>query len=298
VSEFVSRFADFVTLEHAFALDATLAGMLVGAVCGTIGVFLVLRGESLVGDAAGHATLPGVCAAFLITGSKSLPVLLSGALVSALVSIAALSAIGLARRTREDAAIGTVLSVSFGVGVVLLSVVQREPSGAQAGLNSFLFGSAAAVSRSQLAQLAVLGGAAVATVIALRRPLAIATFDPVFARSIGLPTRVLHGLVLVALCIAVVVSIQAVGVVLVSAMVIIPPTTARFLQRSLGGVLVASACLGALTGWIGAAASYIFDGLPTGPTMVLVAGILLGLALFAGRHGGWIWEVMSKRGTT
>lgn len=270
---------DFFTGRYDFAVDATLTGVIVGAVCGIVGVFLVLRQLSLVGDAAGHATLPGVAGAFLLTGSKSLAILLSGALVSALLSVAMLAWIERSPRTRTDAAVAIVLSLFFGVGVVLLSYAQHAANGAQAGLNAFLYGSAAAVARSQLIGVGLAGSVAVATVLIAFRPLALATFDPRFAASVGVRVDRLRVALLVALCLAVVVSIQAVGVVLVAAMLIIPASAARLVTRRLTAMTMVSAAIGAGSGFVGALASYLVPRLATGPAMVLVAALVFVVAL-------------------
>ena len=141
-SIYTERLLDFVSMRHAFAVDATLACVLVGVVCGVVGTFMVLRGLSLVGDAAGHATLPGVCIGFLLAGTKSLGPMLLGAALTAAIAVSAVAWLERGPRSRPDAALGIVLSVSFGIGVVLLSIVQHSPSGAQAGLNQYLYGSA------------------------------------------------------------------------------------------------------------------------------------------------------------
>lgn len=277
---------DFLLGRHAFAVDATLAGVVVGAVCGVVGSFLVLRRLSLVGDAAGHATLPGVVAAFLLTGTKSLAMLLAGALGSALLSVAAIAALERGPRSRPDAVLATVLSVSFGIGVVLLSVAQHHPSGTQAGLDSFLYGSAAAISRAQLVGVSLTGLVAVLAVLVPYRAHALATFDRRYARSVGVPVEGLRFVLLMALCLAVVVSIQAVGVVLVAAMLIIPPSAARLLVRRLDHMLVLAGVLGALSGFAGAMASYLVAGLATGPAMVLAASGFFGFALLVSRLRG------------
>lgn len=277
--------AEFASGRHPFAYDATAVGMLVGGVCGLTGVFLVLRQLSLVGDAAGHATLPGVVGAYLLTGSKSLLVLLSGALVSAGLALAALSILERAPRTRPDASVGLVLSVSFGFGIVLLSYAQHSAAGNQAGLHEFLFGSAAAVTRSQLYGVAAATATVTLTVVATFRPLALATFDPAFARSVGIPVARLRLMLLGLLALAVVMSIQAVGVVLVAAMLVIPPSAARCWSSRLVRMACYSTAIGAFAGCFGALASYAVPRLATGPAMVLAASTVFMLSLLLGPHG-------------
>jgi manganese/zinc/iron transport system permease protein len=281
----LARALEFFSFQYDFAINALVASMLVGAVCAVVGAFLVLRGMSLLGDAAGHATLPGVCAAFVLVGAKEMGALLAGALVSAFGAALLVGVISRGPRTRPDAAIGVVLSVFFGIGIVMLSYIQNSPTAAQAGLESFLFGNAAAVSRQQLYVLGAVSLALIAAVGVFFRPLAVATFDPLFARSIGVPTRLVHFGLLGGLSLAVVVSIQAVGVVLVAAMLIIPPSTALFLTRKLPRVLIFGGLIGMVSGALGAFASYLWEGVATGPAMVLVAGIIFAAALVFGPRG-------------
>ena len=267
--------------DYGFALDGLLAGTFVGAMCGVVGVFMALRRLALIGDATGHAALPGVCAAFLLTGSKAVPVLLVGALVSGVAANAAIAWLETRPRTRSDASIGVVLSVAFGIGVVLLGIAQASPTGAQSGLNSFLFGSVAGVSRAQVVALFLATLATVAGIAVLRRPLTLAVFDPTFAGSVGLNVGRYQLGLLVALALAVVVSVNTVGVVLVSAMLIIPPSTALLLTRRVESALVLSGFLGAFAGASGAFASFLYQGLSSGPAMVLISATLFAMALAA-----------------
>lgn len=287
-AEILTRAAEFFSFQYSFQVNALVASMLVGAVCAVVGTFLVLRGMSLLGDAAGHATLPGVAAAFVIVGAKVMNVLLVGALISALIAALLVGAISRAPRTRPDAAIGVILSTFFGVGIVMLSYIQNDPTAAQAGLDSFLFGNAAGVSRPQVYLLAGVSAALITGVGVFFRPLAVATFDPIFARSIGVPTRLVHFGLLAALSVAVVVSIQAVGVVLVAAMLIIPPSAALFLSDKLPRVLVIAGIIGAVSGALGAFFSYLWEGVATGPAMVLVAGVIFLAALIFGPRGAFM----------
>lgn len=278
---FAERTVEFFSFRWGFALDGLLAGVIVGGLCGLVGVFMVLRRLSLIGDATAHATLPGVCVAFLLTGSKALPVLLAGALASGLAANAMVAWLLRLPRSRPDAVIGVVLSVFFGLGIVLLSFVQVSPTGAQSGLQSFLFGSAAGVARSQVLTLGVAGVAVALVVVAAMRPLTLATFDPVFAGSVGIPVRAIETLSLLTLAAVVVVSIRTVGVVLAAAMLVVPPSAALLVaRRRIGAAAGLSGAIGALSGAVGAWISFVFEGLSTGPTMVLVAGTIF-IAVFA-----------------
>ena len=296
MSVYVARFLEFFRFEYAFTLNALIASVTVGALCGVVGTFLVLRGLSLVGDATGHATLPGVCLGFLVAGSaKVMSVLLAGALLSGFLAAVLVGVLSRGPRARTDASIGVVLSLFFGVGIVLLSYIQNSSTGAQAGLNRFLYGNAAGV---DFAQVLWLGGVAlvvVALIIVFWRWLVASSFDPVFARSMGVPVRAVHYGLLGALSIAVVISIQAVGVVLVSAMLIIPPSSALFISKRVGRVALFSAAFGVVSGASGAVLSYVFEGVSTGPAMVLVAGAIFTVALLFGPRGGIVTDIVRQR---
>lgn len=289
------RAIEFFSFRYAFAIDALIASILVGVVCGLIGTFMVLRGMSLIGDATGHATLPGVALAFLVIGSKSVGGLLIGALLSALAATLLIGVIGRGPRTRPDAAIGIVMSVFFGIGIVLLSYIQNSPTGAQSGLDGFLFGNAAGIARSQLYVLICVSLTLIALVGVFYRPLKLTIFDDGFARAIGIPTNLIQAGLLGALSVSVVLSIQAVGVVLVAAMLIIPPSTALFFSKRFGRVLFVSMAVGAVSGALGAFFSYLAEGVATGPAMVLVAATFFIVALFIGPRGGLFTTALKKR---
>ncbi len=292
---YLERAQEFFYFEYDFVAYALGSSILVGVVCGLVGTFLVLRGLALLGDAAGHATLPGVAGAFLLVGHQNPLALLAGALVGGGVGALTVGAISRGPRVRSDAAIGIVLSVFFGAGIVMLAYIQGMETGRQAGLEDFLFGNAAAVTPSQFWLLIAVGALLCAVVAWVFRPLSILVFDEDYARSLGIETRRLEMLLLGALSVAVVVSIQAVGVILVAAMLIIPPSTARYLTPRLSGVVMWSMGLGALSGALGAMISYVFEGVATGPAMVLVATLWFILALIWGPQRG-LWSRRRRQG--
>lgn len=294
-STYVERAGEFFTFQYDFVAYALGASVLVGVVCGLVGTFLVLRGFSLLGDATGHATLPGVAGAFLLTGYQHPAALLIGALISGALGAFLVGLFSRGPRVRSDAAIGIVLSVFFGIGIVLLAYIQDVETGRQAGLEHFLFGNAAAITEGQFWGLVAVAVVLCAAIGAFYRPLALMTFDESYARAIGVNTTGLELGLLSALSVAVVISIQAVGVILVAAMLIIPPSTGRFLSKRLPGVIGWSVGIGALSGALGAFVSYVFEGVATGPAMVLVAALFFGVALLFGPHGGVVIQWWGRR---
>lgn len=244
---------------------------LLGASAGLIGCFAVLRRRSLTGDALAHSALPGLCLAFLVLGRRDLFAMLVGAFLSGVLGILVITALRRWTRVKEDAAIGIVLSVFFGAGVVLSQVAQKTRGGSKAGLESFIFGKTAGMLREDVAVLAVLTLATVAVVLLLYKEFKLVAFDPAFAHVQGWPAFPLDLLLMLLVAVAVVVGLPAVGVLMMAALLIIPAATARFWTDRLGLLLVLSALFGSAAGVGGTLLSDRVERLPTGPTIILTA---------------------------
>lgn len=263
-----------------------LGTMLLGIASGVLGSFALLRKQSLVGDAVAHAALPGICIAFLLTGEKSMTALLIGATISGLLAAYCIQIITSSTILKEDTAICLVLSVFFGFGIVLLTKVSQTGSGNKSGLDDFIFGQAASLTGNDV--MLMTGAAAVLIIVTtlLFKELKVLTFDPDFAKGLGLPTRFLNFTFLSLLVAAVVVGIQAVGVILMASMLITPAIAARYWTNSLGKMTVISGFFGALSGISGTIMSTLGEGLPTGPFIVVTATILFLISmLFAPERG-------------
>jgi ABC-type Mn2+/Zn2+ transport systems, permease components len=276
-------------------LDYTLRNIALGAavlglVSGVLGSFAVLRRQGLMGDALSHAALPGICLGYLLTGSKAPLVLMLGAGVAGWLGMVLI--LRIVRHTRIDpnSALGIILTVFFGFGVVLLTVLQKRNDAGQAGLDKFLFGQAAALTQEQVVTMAALGGAALLVVLLLYKEFKLISFDPEFARSLALPTRALDLLLTSLLVVAVVIGLNTVGVVLMSAMLVAPGAAARQWTDSLGKMLGLAAAFGAVSGVAGAILSVTAERIPTGPVIILcVTGIVVASLLF-GSARGLVWE--------
>ncbi|MHB2169426.1 metal ABC transporter permease [Alsobacter sp. R-9] len=268
-----------------------LGAAALGLACGAVGVFTMLRRKALVADAVAHAALPGLVAAFLFAAAiglppRSPPLLLGGAALSAVLAAGLIQWLSGQRRITEDTATAAVLAATFGLGIALLSVAQTLRTGGQAGLDSFLLGSTAGM----LASEAILIGALALLVIVILRLaldwLAIVAFDPVFARASGVPVVALDRLVTVLSLACVVIGLRVVGLVLVVAMLIIPPAAARFWSNRLGVVVTLSGLFGAAAAYGGAAVSAVVPNTPTGATIVVVAAALFALSMLFGPARG------------
>ncbi len=278
----------------------TLGAALLGMAAGVSGTFLFLRKRALVSDAISHATLPGVALAFMVmvalgADGRNLVGLLGGAAISAAVGLLCVTWLSTRTRLSEDAAIGAVLSVFFGFGIVLLTVIQTMNAGRQAGLEGFLLGSTAGMLRSDALVIAVSGALTLALVLLLRRPLTMASFDPEFAASTGQNvTRT--DLAMMGLVLAVtVVGLKIVGLILIVALLIIPPVTARFWTERTEHVVLISGAVGGISAYVGAAISAALPNVPTGPIIVLVGFALFVLSLLASPGRGVMSAVLKHR---
>ncbi len=264
-----------------------LAGsLLIGATGGMLGTFAVLRRRSLMGDALAHAALPGVALAFMLTGSKSLPVLIAGATATGVAGMLVIHFVVHHTRLKADSAIGIVLSVFFGGGIVLLTHIQRSRVGNQSGLDKFLFGQAAAIVREDILVMAAMSLAIIAVLLSLYKEFKALIFDPGFLQSLGFPVRAVDLALMGLIVMTVMVGLQAVGVVLIAAMLITPAVAARFWTERLHRMVLTAALFGGLSGIAGTCLSAMAPRLPTGPVMVMVAtGFFLFSAVFGPRRG-------------
>ncbi|MBK3801426.1 metal ABC transporter permease [Azospirillum brasilense] len=281
-----------LTFQSGFNSAVVVAGTAaLGLAGGTVGTFLLLRRRALVSDALSHATLPGIAIAFLVGAAlglpeRSLPLLLAGAVASGVVGLLTVQALSRFTRLTEDSAIGAVLSVFFGLGVVLLSVIQNLELGGQAGLKTFILGQTAAMAQGEAIAIGLLAAGAALAVALLFKELRVLAFDPGFAAVQGWPVGALDLALMGLATLVTVIGLQTVGLILVVALLIIPPAAARFWTDRLPALTIAAAVIGALSGWLGAALSALLPKLPAGAVIVLVAGGFFLLSfLFAPARG-------------
>jgi manganese/zinc/iron transport system permease protein len=272
-----------------------LGSAALGITSGALGTFAVLRRQSLLGDAISHAALPGVALAFLLTGSKASLTLVAGAALAGFAGTLVVGSVVRTTRVKYDAALGIVLSVFFGVGLVLLTYIQRRPDAAQAGLDRFLFGQAAALLREDVITMAVLGGVALLAMLAVWKELKVLAFDPEYGETLGLRMRTVDVLLTGLLVIAIVIGLQTVGVVLMSAMLIAPAAAARQWTDRLGVMTLLSALFGAGAGVVGSVLSSEAARLPTGPTIVLCATAVVIVSLLLAPRRGLVWRELRRR---
>ncbi len=272
-----------------------LGAAVLGIVSGTLGCYAVLRRQALLGDAMSHAALPGIALAFLLTGVRELPMLLLGAAIAGWVAALVMIAIVNTTRIKEDSALGMVLAVFFGFGLVLLAFAQKMPTAAQAGLDTFLFGQAAALVERDVLTMALIGAVALGLMLLFWKEFKLLSFDPDYGATIGLPIRLLDIGLTSLIVVAIVVGLQTVGVVLMSAMLIAPAAAARQWTDRLGLMVLLAGVFGALSGIIGAVISATARGLSTGPTIVLTVSSFVVVSLLFSPNRGLVWNWLRRR---
>lgn len=287
-------------LQLEFARQANLlwvigATALLSLSSALVGCFAFLRKNALAGDAVAHAVLPGICLSFLVTGTKDPVALLIGAFVTGWLGIASVQWLQRFSRLKEDASIAVVLSVFFGVGILLLTAIQQQGNASQTGLDTFLFGKAAALVGEDVQ---VFGGLAVVLILAVLlgyKEFKLLSFDPAYGHSLGLPMGALQVVLNSLTVLAVVVGIQAVGVVLMAAMLITPAAAARFWTHRLPTMMWLAGTFGMLSGLGGAVLSFLVPGLPTGPCMVIMATGIAMISFTLAPQQGVLAKLRSQR---
>lgn len=279
-----------------------IAGVsLLGLAAGAVGTFLLLRKRSLTADALSHATLPGIALAFILAtamggAGQSLVWLLPGAFVTGVAGVGVILLIRHTTRIKEDAALGIVLSVFFGAGAALVKLAEQMPKGSAAGLDRFILGRAASMIAADVLAIAVIAVIVLLVCTLLFKELRLLCFDQAFAGSQGWPVVLLDALLMGMVVAVTVTGLQSVGLVLVVAMLITPAAAARFWTDRLALMFGLSAAFGAVGGAFGAVLSALFDGLPTGPIIVLVCSAFFALSLVFGAKRGLLLRTVRHLG--
>ncbi|WP_370398295.1 metal ABC transporter permease [Tenacibaculum dicentrarchi] len=253
----------------------TIGTAILGAICGMLGSFAVLRKQSLLGDAISHASLPGIAIAFLITGTKDTNVLLIGALISGLIGAFWIRSIVKNTHLKTDTALGLILSVFFGFGMLLLTFIQKQPNANQSGLDKFLFGQAATLLAKDVWFMAIVTAVCLGVLLLFWKEFKLLLFDADYAKTLGFNVKFIDGLITSFIVLAIVLGLQTVGVVLMSAMLLAPAAAARQWTNSLSTMVVLASIFGAFSGVVGTGISASQANLSTGPVIVLVAAVFV-----------------------
>jgi manganese/zinc/iron transport system permease protein len=293
--KFFDRATRFFEMRDHSVRVVALGSILIGLSCGMIGSYVVTRRLSLFGDTLSHAVLPGIAMGFLWAESKNNLALLIGASFAGFLGVACISFLQKFTKIRQDSALGIVLSGFYAVGICMLTRIQKMDYGNQSGLDSYLFGQVSALSANDLLGICV-SLLLIALFITLNyKELLISGFDPEYARSVRLPGDALQYLLWGLLAFCVISSLQVIGVILASALLIIPAASASLLAKRMSSYLWIAATLGAISGFGGAFLSFLGERLPTGPLIVLIASFLFLLILIFRPHDGVLVNWIKSR---
>lgn len=291
---------EVLTLTHYNTRLVVLSTLVLGVASGIVGSFLLMRKQSLMGDALSHACLPGIAIAFLILvflgrDGRNLPLLLLGAALSGLAGVALVSAIRQTTRLKDDAAMGIILSVFFGLGVVLLAMIQEMPTSSAAGLEQFIYGKTASMVIQDFWWIFLTAVAVIALTLLMYKEWLLLCFDSGYAASQGWPVRRLDFMLLVNVAAVTVVGLQAVGLILIIAFLITPAAAARFWTNDLRRLMWVSAVIGGASGWAGSSLSALLPNLPAGAVIVLVAAALFVVSMLFGPARGILPRYLDHR---
>ncbi|MEZ4986374.1 MAG: metal ABC transporter permease [Saprospiraceae bacterium] len=286
---------EFFSFQDSSIWQVTLGVVLLTAAAAVVGTFTFLKKQALTGDAVAHAVLPGVCLAFILSGTRNPLVLMAGALVTGWLSLIVMETITKRSKLKEDTAIALVLSVFFGIGILLLTYIQHNGNAAQSGLDSFLFGKAASLVGRDLWVFGIIGVLLTGLVTLFFKELKLIAFDEAYAISIGLPVKGINLLLTTLTVLAVVTGIQAVGVVLMAAVLITPAAAARYWTEDVGRMTAIAAVMGAFAGLTGAFISFTAPAMPTGPWIVVVISVIAIFSFMLAPRRGVVFRAWEQR---
>lgn len=290
---------EFLT-DHTYRTVFLGTGV-IGVVAGAIGVFAYLRRQSMISDVIAHSALPGALGAFLIAvtalgiDGRSLPALLIGAVLTGTAAALLANLVTHVSTIRIDTAMAVVLTLFFGIGMLLLRVISDGPYPGKGGIGDYLFGNASVITTADLRTSAVVGGAVLLLVVLFWKEFAVRTFDPAYASGLGFSARIADPLIFTAIVIATVIGVKAVGLVLMVALVITPAAAARQWVASLPAMVLLSGMIGGLSAGAGTYLSIAVIPAPTGPMIVLVTFAVMVVSLLAAPRRSLITRALARR---
>lgn len=275
-----------IITQYSFIVVA-IGTMLLAMATGIVGTISILKGQSLIGDAVGHASLPGIILAFMISGRKSSLILMLGAIVAGIVAFLLIQIISEGSKIEADTAMAVILSAMFGMGMVLKSYIQGNPEyqgASQSGLASYIFGQAAYILREDVYIILAVSVISLALFIVFYKEIKVYVFDMVYAYTIGINSRLTSLLIMIITMILIAAGLKAVGAILISSMLITPAVTGLQWSKSYEKVLVIAAVTGAVSAFLGTFISSAVKGFSTGPSIILIMSVIaLFSVLFAPR---------------
>ncbi|PKM68268.1 MAG: zinc ABC transporter permease [Firmicutes bacterium HGW-Firmicutes-2] len=271
-----------------------LGSAMLGFVSGIVGSFAVLNKQGLLGDAISHASLPGIAIMFLLIQTKSTELFMLGALIAGLTATALINAIVKYSRIKVDSAMALVLSVFFGFGLVLLTYIQKIPNANQAGLEKFIFGQASTLLRRDIYLILIIGLILMSLTIVFWKEFKIVTFDADFADSIGISSKRISYILSSMIVLSIIIGLQSVGVILMSALLVAPGVAARQWTNKLSVMIVLAGTFGTVSGLVGTIISSSMQKMPTGPSIVLVISFIVFVSMILSPSRGILWRYVRQ----
>jgi len=288
-------FVYFFTFQDPSIAFVVIGIILLGVGSAYVGTYSFLDKKALLGDAISHAVLPGICVGFILAGEKNPLFIVSGAFISGALATFLSSWLNKSTRLSEDAIIASILSIFFGFGIVLLTIIQKSGNPEMAGLNQFIFGNAIAILESDVY---IYGGLAVFIILCLtvfQKEFSLLVFNPDYGRAIGFPMGMIRVTFNVLLILSVVIGIQAIGVVLMAALLITPGAAARFWTDRLGVLVILAGTFSAISGVLGTYISFVIPQMPTGPWVVVFLSIIALISFLFAPKKGVLSRYLSRR---
>ena len=276
-----------IITQYSFVVVA-IGTMLLAMATGIIGTISILKGQSLIGDAVGHAALPGIILAFMISGKKSSLLLMVGAIIAGVVAFILIQTISEISKIEADTAMAIILSAMFGLGMVLKSYIQgnaKYSKASQSGLASYIFGQAAYILREDVIIIFTVSLISLVLFMIFYKEIKVYVFDAVYAYTIGINSKLLSLLIMIMTMILIAAGLKAVGAILISSMLITPAVTGLQWSNKYEIVLVIAAVMGAVSAFIGTLLSTIVKGFSTGPSIILIMSLLALLSVLFSPKG-------------
>lgn len=287
----MDNFITFISFQNPTLQIIAIGIFFLSISSAMVGCFSFLRKQSLIGDAVAHGVLPGICLSYLLFENKNIYVLLWGASITAWLSITTIQFISNRSKIDKDTSMGIILSVFFGFGIVLLTIIQGKSAYAQAGLDKFIFGKAASMIDTDVITIVIISVLIIITIILLYKNFLIVSFDENFAKTIGLKVELFKFILTMMTVLVIVIGIQSVGIVLISALLITPPVTARFWTNNLKFMILLACLFSIISGFGGTYISYTYENMPTGPWIVVFMSVFAFISFALAPEKGFISKI-------
>lgn len=284
---------DLILNDYTLGIVSLGSGLL-GLLSGVVGSFAVVKKQGILADAIAHAGLPGIAAMFIVFQTKNSSTLLLGALFTGILAAITIQIITRYSRIKADSAMALILASFFGLGMVMLTSIQKHPNANQAGLDHYIFGQASTILMGDLQTIVVLAGGLMIMILLIWKELKLTAFDPDFARSIGFSSTLVNHILAMMMALTVILGISMVGVILMTSLLIAPGVAARQWTQKLSHLVFLAAIIGMISGLLGSILSALMVQMPTGPMIVLILSFFVIFSLIFAPHRGLIRQWIDR----